>query len=204
MNSRFNLSRPLSTNWREVPNKVLAIMERLQAQYNKEILPALKEKFGFKNVMQVPKITKIVLNVGLGKLKEDKKKIDLIFEDVKKIAGQSPVKTRARKSISGFKVRENQVVGLSCTLRGMRMYSFLDKLVNVALPRVRDFQGVSAEGFDGRGNYHLGIKEQIVFPEVPADSLENVFGLEVSIVTNAGKDEPARELLKMMKFPFKK
>lgn len=179
-------------------------MERLQAQYNKEILPALKEKFSFKNVMEVPKITKIVLNVGLGKLKEDKKKIDLIFEDVKKIAGQSPVKTRARKSISGFKVRENQVVGLSCTLRGMRMYSFLDKLVNVALPRVRDFQGVSAEGFDGRGNYHLGIKEQIVFPEVPADSLENVFGLEVSIVTNAGKDEPARELLKMMKFPFKK
>ncbi len=179
-------------------------MERLQSQYNKEILPALKEKFGFKNVMQVPKITKIVLNVGLGKLKEDKKKIDLIFEDVKKIAGQLPVKTRARKSISGFKVRENQVVGLSCTLRGMRMYSFLDKLVNVALPRVRDFQGVSAQGFDGRGNYHLGIKEQIVFPEVPADSLENVFGLEVSIVTNAGKDEPARELLKMMRFPFKK
>lgn len=179
-------------------------MERLQAQYNKEIAPALKSKFGFANVMQVPQIKKIVLNVGLGKLKEDKKKIDLIFEDLKKIAGQSPVKTRARKSISGFKVRENQVVGLSCTLRGMRMYSFLDKLVNVALPRVRDFQGVSAEGFDGRGNYHLGIKEQIVFPEVPADSLENVFGLEVSIVTNAGKDEPARELLKMIKFPFKK
>ena len=127
-----------------------------------------------------------------------------MLRQVKQIAGQLPVKTRARKSISGFKVRENQVVGLSCTLRGMRMYSFLDKLVNVALPRVRDFQGVSAQGFDGRGNYHLGIKEQIVFPEVPADSLENVFGLEVSVVTNAGKDEPARELLKMMRFPFKK
>ncbi len=179
-------------------------MERLQAKYNKEIIPALTTKFGFKNVMEVPKIVKVVLNVGLGKIKEDKKKIDLTFEDVKKIAGQSPVKTKARKSISGFKVRENQVVGLMCTLRGYRMYSFLDKLINVALPRVRDFQGVSAEGFDGRGNYHLGMKEQIVFPEVPADSLENIFGFEISIVTNAHKDEPARELLKLMGFPFKK
>jgi large subunit ribosomal protein L5 len=178
-------------------------MERLQEQYNKEIIPALKTKFGFENVMQVPKITKIVVNVGLGKVKEDKKKVDLTFEDLKKVTGQAPVKTRARKSISGFKVRENQIVGISCTLRGYKMYSFLDKLINVALPRVRDFQGVSPKGFDGRGNYHLGLKEQIVFPEVPADSLENVFGLEVSIVTNAGKDEPARELLKMMKFPFK-
>lgn len=178
-------------------------MERLQAQYNKKIVPALKEKFGFKNVMQVPRVVKIVLNTGLGKVKDDKKKTDAAFEDFKKITGQAPVKTRARKSISGFKVRQNQIVGLACTLRGFRMYSFLDKLINVALPRVRDFRGLSPQGFDGRGNYHLGIKEHIVFLEVPADSLENMFGLEVSIVTNAGKDAPAKELLKMMGFPFK-
>lgn len=179
-------------------------MERLQEKYNKEIVPALKAKFKFANIMQAPRVLKIVLNVGLGKVKDDKKKIEQIFEDLKKISGQAPVKTLARKSISGFKVRENQVVGIACTLRGFRMYSFLDKLINVALPRVRDFQGVPQKGFDGRGNFHLGLKEQIVFPEVPADSLENVFGLEVSIVTNAGKDEPAKELLILMGFPFKK
>ncbi len=178
-------------------------MERLQERYNKEIIPALKDKFSFKNVMQAPKILKIVVNVGVGKIKDDKKKIDLAFEDLRKITAQSPIRTKAKKSISGFKVRENQIVGLTCTLRGFRMYSFLDKLINVALPRVRDFQGVSLKGFDGRGNYHMGLKEQIVFPEVPSDSLENIFGLEVSIVANAGKDEPAKELLKMMGFPFK-
>ncbi|HVY67465.1 MAG TPA: 50S ribosomal protein L5 [Patescibacteria group bacterium] len=180
------------------------MMERLQEQYNKSIAPALKDKFGFDNVMQVPKLSKIVVNIGVGKVKEDKKKVDQIAEDIKKITGQAPVKTKSRKSISGFKVRENQVVGVTVTLRGFRMYSFLDKLINVALPRVRDFQGVSAEGFDGRGNYHLGLKEQLVFPEISSDSLENVFGLEVSIVTTAGADEPARELLRQMKFPFKK
>ncbi len=179
-------------------------MERLQVQYNKDIVPAIKTQFGFKNVMQVPKILKVVLNVGLGKVKEDKKKIEQTYEDLKKIAGQAPVRTHARKSISGFKVRENQIVGLSCTLRGFRMYSFLDKLINVALPRVRDFQGVSATAFDGRGNYHLGIKEQIVFPEVPAESLENIFGFEVSVVMNSGKDEVSKEILKLMGFPFKK
>lgn len=179
-------------------------MERLQEQYNKKISPALKEKFGFKNVMQVPKITKVVVNAGVGKFKEDKKKIDQIAEDLKKITGQAPVKAKARKSIAGFKVRENQVVGIVCTLRGFKMYSFLDKLINVSLARVRDFQGVSAGGFDGRGNYHLGIKEQLVFPEISSESLENIFGFEVSIVTNAGKDEPARELLRLMNFPFKK
>ncbi|MBI3232151.1 MAG: 50S ribosomal protein L5 [Candidatus Doudnabacteria bacterium] len=178
-------------------------MERLQEEYNKKIVPALKEKLGFNNVMQAPKILKVVLNVGLGKVKDDRKKIDSSLEDLKKIAGQAAVKTQARKSISGFKVRQNQIVGLAATLRGFRMYSFLDKLINVALPRVRDFQGLAIKGFDGRGNYHLGLKEHIVFPEVPADSLENIFGMEVSIVTNAGKDEPARELLKMMGFPFK-
>lgn len=178
-------------------------MERLQEQYNKKIIPALKEKFGFKNVMQVPKILKVVVNVGIGKIKEDKKKIDATLEDLAKITGQSPVKTAARKSISGFKVRENQIVGLMVTLRGFRMYSFLDKLINVALPRVRDFQGLSPKAFDGRGNYHLGIKEHLVFPEISTSALENIFGLEISIVTNAKKDEVAHELLKQFKFPFK-
>ncbi|MCL5666843.1 MAG: 50S ribosomal protein L5 [Patescibacteria group bacterium] len=179
-------------------------MERLQEQYNKRMVAALREKFGYKNIMQVPKITKVVINAGVGKFKEDRKKVDAVAEDLAKIAGQAPVKTLARKSISGFKVRENQVVGLTVTLRGSRMYSFLDKLINVALPRVRDFQGVSPAGFDGRGNYHLGLKEHLVFPEISASALENVFGMEVSVVTNAKKDEPARELLKLMNFPFKK
>lgn len=179
-------------------------MERLQEQYNTKIVPVLKDKFGYKNVMQVPKILKIVVNVGVGKVKEDKKKVDQIAEELKKITGQACVKTKARTSIAGFKVRENQIVGVMCTLRGYRMWSFLDKLVNITLPRVRDFQGVKADGFDGRGNYHLGLKEQLVFPEISSESLENVFGLEVSIVTNAGKDEPVRELLKLMNFPFKK
>ena len=179
-------------------------MERLQEQYNKQISPALKTKFGFKNVMQVPKITKIVLNVGVGKFKGDKKKIDVLIEDLKKITGQAPVKSKARKSIAGFKVRENEVVGIVCTLRGHKMYSFLDKLINIALPRVRDFQGVNKDGFDGRGNYHLGMKEQLVFPEISSESLENVFGLEVSIVTNSKRDEVTRELLTQLKFPFKK
>jgi len=179
-------------------------MERLQEQYNKEIAPALQKKFGFKNVMQVPKILKVIVNVGVGKVKEDKKKIEQIVEDIKKVTGQAPVKVKAKKSIAGFKVRENQIVGVVCTLRGFKMYSFLDKLINVALPRVRDFQGVSAQAFDGRGNYHLGLKEHLVFPEISSESLENVFGLEVSIVTNSGKDEPTRELLRLMKFPFKK
>jgi large subunit ribosomal protein L5 len=178
-------------------------MERLQEKFVKTIAPALKEKFSLKNVMQVPRVTKVVINVGVGKVKEDKKKIEGIIEEIKKITGQSPVKTKARLSIAGFKVRENQVVGIMCTLRGYRMYSFLDKLINVALPRVRDFQGVNPKGFDGRGNYHLGLKEQLVFPEISSESLENIFGLEVSIITNAGKDDIARELLKQMNFPFK-
>ena len=179
-------------------------MERLQEQYNKKIAPALKTKFGYGNVMQVPKILKVMVNVGVGKYKEDKKKIEQIVEDVKKITGQAPIKSKARKSIAGFKVRENQIVGVVCTLRGHKMYSFLDKLINVALPRVRDFQGITKDGFDSRGNYHLGLKEQLVFPEISSESLENVFGLEVSIVTNAKKDEVARELLTHMRVPFKK
>jgi large subunit ribosomal protein L5 len=179
-------------------------MERLQEQYHKKIAPKLQEKFGLRNAMQVPKITKIVINVGVGKVKDDKKKIDAVVADLAKITGQAVVKTQARKSISGFKVRQNQIVGLMCTLRGFRMYSFLDKLINVALPRVRDFQGVDQKNFDGRGNLHLGLKEHLVFPEISAEALEHIFSLEVSIVTNARKDELARELLKSMGFPFRK
>jgi large subunit ribosomal protein L5 len=179
-------------------------MERLQEQYNKQIAPALMKSFGFKNVMQAPKVIKIVVNIGVGKVKEDKKKIDQIIEDLKKITGQAPVKTKARKSISGFKVRENQIVGITCTLRGYKMYSFLDKLINVALPRVRDFQGIPSDNFDGRGNYNIGIREHLVFPEISSESLENIFGMEVTIVTDAKKDEVARKLLAEMGFPFKK
>lgn len=179
-------------------------MERLQEQYNKRIAPQLQKNFNYANVMQVPKILKVVVNIGVGKIKEDKKRVDQVAADLQKITGQACVKTTARKSISGFKVREHQIVGVVCTLRGEKMYSFIDKLVNVALPRVRDFQGINPKGFDGRGNYHLGMKEHLVFPEISSESLENIFGMEISIVTNAGKDEPARELLKLTGFPFKK
>ncbi len=177
-------------------------MERLREQYNKEFAPKLATKFGFTNVMSIPKIQKIVVNVGIGKFIKDGKAVDRIAEDIKKITGQAPVRTIARKSIAGFKIRENQVVGIMVTLRGERMYAFLDKLINVALPRVRDFRGVKANGFDGRGNYHLGLKEQLVFPEISSEAIENTFGLEISIVTNAGTDDPVRELLTLMKFPF--
>ncbi len=177
-------------------------MERLQEQFNKKMVPQLQKDFGYKNVMEVPRIQKIVLNVGIGKFIKDQKFVDSIKKDLANIAGQAPVETKARKSIAGFKVRENQVVGLMVTLRGQRMYAFLDKLINVALPRVKDFRGVNPKGFDGRGNYHLGLREQIVFPEVSTEALEHIFGLEVSIVTNARKDDPARALLKLMNFPF--
>jgi large subunit ribosomal protein L5 len=178
-------------------------MNRLQDQFNKKIAPALKDEFGYKNVMEVPRVTKIVLNVGIGKFLKDQKYVDSIKRDLAQIAGQAPVENKARKSIAGFKIRENQVVGMSVTLRGERMWSFLDKLISVALPRVKDFRGVNPKGFDGRGSYHLGLREHIVFPEISSEALEHIFPLEVSIITNAKKDEPARSLLRHMKFPFK-
>lgn len=176
-------------------------MNRLQEKFNKEIVPVLVSEFGFKNKMQVPKIQKIVINVGVGKVK-DQKVIDNAIADLKKITGQLPVKTLARKSIAGFKLRENQVVGIVVTLRGSRMFDFLDKLISVALPRVRDFRGIAAKGFDGRGNYNLGIKEHLVFPEISADSLENPFGMEITIVMNSGRDDVTKKTLKLMDFPF--
>jgi len=178
-------------------------MERLREQYTKQIAPKLAEQFGMKNVMQVPRITKVVINVGVGKLSKDGKFTDQVIKDLTLIAGQQPVKTIARKSIAGFKVREGQVVGVMVTLRSERMYAFLDKLINVALPRVKDFRGIPVTGFDGRGNFHIGLREHIVFPEISADSLEHTFGMEISIVTNAGEDAPVRELLTQMKFPFR-
>ncbi len=178
-------------------------MNRLQEQYNKEIVPALKEKFGYTNIMAVPKIKQVNLNIGVGRYLKDNKFMESIKKDFTKLSGQAPVETMARKSIAGFKVREGQQVGLTVTLRGTRMYDFLDKLISVGLPRVKDFRGVSRKGFDGRGNYNLGLKEHLVFPEISQDALEHIFGLQVTIVTNAGKNEPAYELLKQMKFPFK-
>lgn len=177
-------------------------MNRLLQQYNKEIVPQLKKEFGYKNAMEVPKIEKIVLNVGIGRFLKDNKFVESIKRDLAAIAGQAPVETKARKSIAGFKIREQQVVGMAVTLRGTRMYEFLDKLISIALPRVKDFRGVSPKGFDGRGNYHLGLKEHIVFPEISNEALEHIFGMQVSIVTNAGKDDPARALLTAMNFPF--
>lgn len=178
-------------------------MNRLQEQYNKQIAPALKEQFGYKNVMAVPKIKQINLNVGVGKHLKDNRFMESIKKDLTKLAGQAPVETKARKSIAGFKIRDGQVVGMTATLRGHRMYEFLDKLISIALPRVKDFRGLSKKGFDGRGNYNLGLKEHLVFPEISQDALEHIFGLQVTIATSAGKDEPAYELLKAMKFPFK-
>lgn len=178
-------------------------MERLQEQYYKTFTKQLQEQFGYKNPMQVPRITKIVLNVGVGKLSKDPKFVDVVKTDLAKLTGQQPVETKARKSIAGFKLREGQVVGVTVTLRGHRMYAFLDKLINVALPRVKDFRGVKANGFDGRGNYHLGLREHIVFPEISPDAIERAFGLEISIVSNSGDDESTKYLLTLMKFPFR-
>lgn len=177
-------------------------MQRLQEQYIKTVAPHLREQFGLTNKMQVPKLQQIVVHVGVGKLFRDSKQIESIKSDLEKLTGQAPVETKARKSIAGFKLREGQVVGIQTTLRGDRMYSFLDKLINVSLPRVRDFRGVSPKGFDGNGNYHLGLKEQTVFAEVPAESVANQFGLQVSIITNCGSDEQAKALLKAFSFPF--
>lgn len=179
-------------------------MERLREKFNKEVAPKLAQEFGYTNVMGVPKIEKVVINVGVGKIGRDQKVLDVVVSDLRSITGQQPVKVTARKSIAGFKVREGQVVGVMVTLRGDRMFSFLDKLISIALPRVRDFRGVKSTGFDGRGNYHLGLKEHLVFPEVSSESLEHVFGVEISIVTTAGRDDVARALLSSFGFPFTK
>lgn len=172
--------------------------------YKEKSIPALKKAFGITNPMAVARVQKVVINVGVGKTLKDPKMLEAIIEDVKRIAGQTPVKTLAKKSIAGFKIRENQVVGLVVTLRARRMYDFLEKFVHVALPRVRDFRGLDPKKFDGHGNYNVGIKEQIVFPETTREHLEYVFGLEVNIQTSTNDDKQALELLKSLGFPFQK
>ena len=178
-------------------------MSRLKDLYNNEIVDAMVKKFGYANVMEVPKLDKIVINMGVGEAKENKKVLESAVADLEKIAGQKAVVTRAKKSVANFKLREGMPIGCKVTLRGERMYEFLDKLVNVSLPRVRDFRGINPNGFDGRGNYSVGIKEQLIFPEIDYDKIDKIRGMDINIVTTAQTDEEARELLKLMGAPFR-
>lgn len=178
-------------------------MARLRDKYTKEIAPALQQKFGYKNVMQIPKLEKVVINMGVGEAIQNSKSIDSAVGDLMKISGQKPVVTRAKKSIAAFKLRAGMPIGTKVTLRGERMYEFVDRLMNVALPRVRDFRGVSAKSFDGRGNYTLGIKEQLIFPEIEYDKIDKLRGMDIVFVTDAKTDEEARELLGMLGMPFR-
>ena len=175
---------------------------RLKAEYAERVHPAMREKFGYKNVMEVPAIEKIVLNMGVGEAVADSKKINAAIGDLTSIAGQRPVATKARNSIAGFKLREGMNVGAKVTLRGDRMYEFLDRLLTIALPRVRDFRGLNPKSFDGRGNFAMGIKEHIVFPEINYDKIDQVWGMDVIVTTTAKTDDEARELLKLTGFPF--
>ena len=179
-------------------------MSRLKERYNKEIIPALIELCGYKNVMQVPRLDKVVLNIGLGEAIQDAKALESAESDLVAISGQHPVTTRAKKSIATFRLRTGMRIGLKVTLRGKRMYDFYDRLVNAVLPRIREFQGVPRESFDGRGNYTLGVKEQIVFPEIDYDKVDKVRGFEISIVTTAKTDEEGRHLLELLGMPFAK
>ena len=178
------------------------MIPRLREKYEKEVVPALKEKFNYANVMQVPKIEKIVVNMGVGDAKENSKLLDAAVNDMTLIVGQRPVVTRAKKSISNFKIRQGMAIGCKTTLRGARMYEFADKVINIALPRVRDFKGVSSTAFDGRGNYSLGVKEQLIFPEIDYDKVEKVRGMDIIFVTTAKTDEEAKELLRLLGIPF--
>src|SRR5690625_2361097 len=179
-------------------------MSRLKERYNKEIVPALREQFNFANVNEVPRVEKIVINMGVGAAVADSKQLDAAMEELALISGQRPVITRARKSVANFKIRDGMAIGCKVTLRGERMYDFLDKLISVSLPRVRDFRGVSKKAFDGRGNYTLGIKEQLIFPEIDYDKVNKVRGMDIVIVTTANTDEEARELLTEFGMPFQK
>ena len=177
---------------------------RLKDKYQQEVVPALQKEFNYKNPMQVPAVHKVVVNIGMGEAIQNAKAMDAAVSDLSVITGQRPVITRAKRSVAAFKLREGMQIGCMVTLRGEHMYYFLDKLMNVALPRLRDFQGVSAEAFDGRGNYTLGLREQLVFPEIDYDKVDKVRGMEVSIVTTARTDEEGRRLLRLMGMPFKK
>ena len=178
-------------------------MARLQAIYREKVVPGLVEKFGYKSVMEVPRITKITLNMGVSEAVADKKVMDHAVGDLTKIAGQKPVVTKSKKAIAGFKIRDNVPIGAMVTLRGVQMYEFLDRFVTIALPRVRDFRGISGRSFDGRGNYNIGVKEQIIFPEIEYDKVDVLRGLNISITTTAKTDDEAKALLAAFKFPFK-
>jgi len=179
-------------------------MKNLKERYKKEIVPEMMKKFGYKNPMQVPRITKLVINRGVGETTQNPKAIDVSVAELAVITGQKPLVTRSKKSISGFKLKENTPIGCVVTLRGQRMYDFLDKLVNVCLPKIRDFRGINPKSFDGNGNYTMGIKEQLIFPEVIYDKVDKIRGMDVTIVTSANKNEEAHELLKLVGFPFRK
>lgn len=179
-------------------------MNNMQERYQKEIAPALFKTFGFKNVMQIPHIEKIVVNIGLGEALDNPKALESAVADLTQITGQKPVLTKAKKDISNFKLRAGRLIGTKVTLRGERMWSFLDRLLNIALPRVRDFRGVSTNAFDGRGNYTLGLKDQLVFPEIEYDKIDKLRGMEITIVTSAKTDEQARALLQLLGMPFSK
>ena len=178
-------------------------MDRLQEKYINEVVPALTEKFGYKNVMELPKIEKIIINMGVGEAVGNPKALDAAVSDLTIITGQKPILTRAKKSLAAWKLRQGMPIGAKVTLRGVRMYQILDKFMNVALPRVRDFRGISANSFDGRGNYAVGLKEQLIFPEIEYDKIDKLRGMNIVVVTTAKTDEEARELLKLMGMPFK-
>jgi large subunit ribosomal protein L5 len=175
---------------------------RLRADYNERIVPAMTEKFGYKNRMEVPRLTKVVLNMGVGEATQDKKKVETAAAEMELIAGQKPVITKAKTSIAQFKLREGMPIGVKVTLRGDRMYEFVDRLVTIALPRVRDFRGLNPKSFDGRGNFAMGLKEQLVFPEINYDRIEKVRGMDIIVTTTAKSDDEARELLRLFNFPF--
>ncbi len=178
-------------------------MARLQEFYKEKVVPSLRDQFGYKSIMEVPRITKITLNMGVGEAVGDKKILDNAVGDMTKIAGQKPVVTKARKAIAGFKIREGYPIGCMVTLRGTRMFEFLDRFITIAMPRVRDFRGISGKGFDGRGNYNVGVKEQIIFPEIEYDKIDALRGMNISITTTAKTDAEAKALLAAFKFPFK-
>lgn len=180
------------------------MVSRLKEKYRQEVIPALQKDFNYTNIMQVPTLNKVVVNIGMGEVIQNAKAMDAAVGDLAQITGQRPVITRAKRSVATFKLREGMSIGCMVTLRGERMYQFLDKLINAALPRIRDFQGVSAEAFDGRGNYTLGLREQLMFPEIDYDKIDRVRGMEVSIVTTARTDEEGRRLLRHLGMPFKK
>ena len=179
-------------------------MNRMQETYNKEVVPALRKAFDFKNIMQVPRIEKVVINIGMGEALDNPKALEAAVADLTIIAGQKPLMNKARKSIANFKLREGRLIGTKVTLRGDRMWAFLDRLLNTALPRVRDFRGVSANAFDGRGNYTLGLHDQLIFPEIEYDKIDKLRGMEVTIVTTAKDDDQARVMLKLLGMPFSK